>query len=190
MPTPTFNGATLRINMPATSPAIDVRTDLFSEWKLWVLDATNARFPQAFEAEEGGRSTVPGEVSGRNFRIRNDLGWRIKPAEEDGEVIYTGNLFPTDTSLPIFVSTTGAFTVTNVIQRSSLALVEQVSGGLTAAEGAQLDRAEIVYKIFLNKGVTTDIGGGVKRIDFFDDDQSTIIDSVTISADGNTRTNP
>jgi len=191
MPTPTFDGDNLLIILPAASPNIDVRADLYSEWKLWQLDtAGSRRYPPAWEAEEGGRATVENEVSGRNYRLRNDLGWRIRPAEEDAEVIFLGNLFPTDITLPIFVPTLGGFTVGKFIQRSSLALVEQTGSALTAAEKAQLARADELWKVFLNKAVTTDIGGGVKRIDFYDDDQSTIIDSVTISADGNQRTNP
>lgn len=189
MPTPTFDGDNLLIILPAASPVLDVRTDLYSEWKLWQLAGTNQKYPQAFTTE-GGQDTVPGEVLGRAYFLRNDLGWRIRNAEEDAAVQFNGNFFATLSSLPIVVPVLGAFTVTNQIKFSSLAFVEQVAGGLTAAQQIQLDRAELVYKIFLNKGLTTDIGGGAKRIDFFDDDQSTIIDSVTISADGNTRTNP
>lgn len=59
---------------------------------------------------------------------------------------------------------------------------------LSAAQSLALERAGILYKVFLNRAVTTPLGGGAKRIDFYDDDQTTIIDSVTISADGLERT--
>ena len=49
---------------------------------------------------------------------------------------------------------------------------------------------DYVRKILTNRSVTTELGGGAKRIDFYDDDGSTIIDSITISADGLERTNP
>lgn len=79
----------------------------------------------------------------------------------------------------------------SIISTNSAGLqIVSTGSGLSVAEQAQLDRAEIVYKIFINRAVTTDLGGGVKRIDFYDDNQTTIIDSVTISSDGNERTNP
>lgn len=50
--------------------------------------------------------------------------------------------------------------------------------------------SDYVRKILTNRSVTTELGGGAKRIDFYDDDGLTIIDSITISADGLERTNP
>lgn len=124
MVVPTFDGVNLLIILPSAEPVIDVRVDLYSEWKLWVLDATNARFPQAFTTE-GGQDTAPGEVLGRAYFLRNDLGWRIRNAEEDADVRFDGNFFQADVTLPIFVPTLGTFTVTNRLKFSSLAFVEQ-----------------------------------------------------------------
>lgn len=50
--------------------------------------------------------------------------------------------------------------------------------------------SDYVRKVLTNRSVTTELGGGAKRIDFYDDDGLTIIDSITISADGLERTNP
>lgn len=189
MPTPTFDGDNLLIVLPTSSPAIDVQVDLYSEWKLWAATSDNIKYPQAFLAT-GGRDTAPAEVSGRNFFIRNDLGWRIRPAEEDADVLFSGNFFPFDTTYPIFTETLGAFTVSLRIKFSSLAFVEQTAGGLTAAQQAQLDRCEFLVKMFVNRAVTNPDtpSAGQKRIDFYDDDQSSIIEQLTISADGNERT--
>jgi len=49
---------------------------------------------------------------------------------------------------------------------------------------------DFVRKVLTNRSVETAIGGGAKRIDFYDDDGTTVIDSITISADGLERTNP
>lgn len=54
---------------------------------------------------------------------------------------------------------------------------------------------DIVRKILLNRAVTTENAGpvppaGSKTVDFYDDDQVTIVDSILISADGLERTNP
>lgn len=69
------------------------------------------------------------------------------------------------------------------------------SGQVTAAEryawGAIPGIGDaFVRKVLTNRSVTVELGGGAKRIDFYDDDGSTIIDSITISADGLERTNP
>lgn len=50
----------------------------------------------------------------------------------------------------------------------------------------------LLRKIFLNKAITQEDtpGAGEKTITFYDDDQATPIDSIEISADGLTRTNP
>lgn len=55
--------------------------------------------------------------------------------------------------------------------------------------------ADIVRKAFTNRAVTTENAGpvppaGSKTIDFYNDDQTTVIESLLISADGLERTNP
>lgn len=117
--------------------------------------------------------------------------WRIKFDDEGAEhlgIITGGNLKPTNGDGQPAVAP--AANVFYTIEQDTAAAAIQTGSGLSAAEQAQLDRAEFLFKVFLNKAITTDIGGGAKRIDFHDDDQSTIIDSVTISADGKVRTNP
>jgi hypothetical protein len=120
----TFNGLTLTITLPPGQVSVDVRAEIYSAWKEWLLlTHENRRFPPAFTTE-GGTDTVPGEVSGRNYFVRNDLGWRVQPSEEDINVTLVGNLFATDSSLPMVIPTVGGFTTLVQIQRSSLALVE------------------------------------------------------------------
>lgn len=54
---------------------------------------------------------------------------------------------------------------------------------------------DIVRKVFINRAETIENAGptppaGSQTINFYDDDQSTVIESITISTDGNTRINP
>jgi hypothetical protein len=114
MPT-TFDGENLLIILPAATDTIDVEADLYSEWKDWQLasgpsGSSNRRYPQAF-SPDGGNPLTPGITQGRYSFLRNDLGWRIRPAEEDATVNFNGNLVPTDPSIPMTVPTLGAFTV-------------------------------------------------------------------------------
>lgn len=155
MPTPTFDGNNLLIILPAGEPVIDVRTDLYSEWKVWVPLSTNMRFPQAFETS-GGRATVPGKTEGRNYFLRNDNGWRIRPAEEDADILFDGNLFPADVTIPIFAKTVGAFNVATRIEFSSLSTIEVVPGDSTAAHmSVAYNGAELRMSVWMARdGVT------------------------------------
>lgn len=62
----------------------------------------------------------------------------------------------------------------------------------TAALGIKFDQgdANLLRKVFLNRAVTTILGDTSKQIDFYDDDQVAIIETIFISIDGNERTNP
>lgn len=136
MPTPTFDGDNLLIILPASEPVMDVQVDLYSDWKEWFKTSDNAKYPIAFSTS-GGEPTQPGEVLGRAFFLRNDLGWRIRPAEEDADVLFEGSLFPQDFTLPLFVPTTGAFTVSLRVKFSNLSLLNETlapSGGDVAGE--------------------------------------------------------
>lgn len=106
---PTFDGDNLVITLDTGVTVLDAEVDLYSAWKNWQL-AGNMRFPQAFRTI-GGDSLTPGVDAGAYFFIQNDLGWRIKPPEEDTTILLTGNLSPEDSSLPILIPTTGAYTV-------------------------------------------------------------------------------
>ncbi len=178
----TFDGDNLLILLPAAQTTVDVQTELYSAWKDFVrLDPANRRFPPAFTTE-GGTDTVPGEVSGRNFFLRNDLGWRIRPPEEDIEIVLAGNLFAQDTTLVIIVPTLGAFTVLTTIQRSSLALVEQTGiSGLTVGEAADLN----LIKQMLSGNATVSLDD--RTVTVFDTNGVTVLATFDISVDGRIR---
>lgn len=77
----------------------------------------------------------------------------------------------------------------SVRSKNSAGLVVVASSVLTAAQQAQLDRAEIVYKIMVNRAVTEIQGGGDKTITFYDDNDVDVVDTLNVSSDGLTRTN-
>jgi hypothetical protein len=109
----TFDGDNLLITLNAGGAvhSVNAETDLYSDWKEWVkLSSANAAHAPAFRTT-GGDPLTPGIEAGAYFFLRNDLGWRIKPAEEDATITLTGNLAPEDSSLPIVIPTTGAYTV-------------------------------------------------------------------------------
>lgn len=108
----TFDYVNLIITLPSGETEVDVERDLYSAWKRSQKtedDPETGAYP-AFRTI-GGDPLTPGIDAGSYFFIRNDLGWRIRPAEEDGTVLVTGNLAPEDSSLPILIPTTGNFQV-------------------------------------------------------------------------------
>lgn len=96
----TFNAVNKLITV-TTAPVngfvtVDVKADLYSAAKDdWLSDATLNRFTFPFTSDGGG-NTAP------TFFLRNDLGWRIYPYDQDHELILTGNLRKTDEALAIY----------------------------------------------------------------------------------------
>jgi hypothetical protein len=114
MPT-TFDGVNLLMTLPSHGGAgvqtLDAEVDLYKEWKLWMLaDPQRQGFPPLFRTI-GGDQLTPGIDAGAYFFIRNDYGWRVKPAEEDATIYLNGNVTPQDSSLPILIPTDGDFSV-------------------------------------------------------------------------------
>lgn len=108
----TFDYVNLIITLPSGQSQVDVERDLYSAWKRsqQANDEPETGAYPAFRAI-GGDPLTPGIDAGAYFFIRNDLGWRIKPAEEDATILVSGNLAPEDSSLPILIPTTGDFSV-------------------------------------------------------------------------------
>jgi hypothetical protein len=104
-----FNGATKIISLQSGDSSVEVR-DIYSAWKEWVQESDNSKWPIAFETV-GGEPLTPGINAGAYYFIQNDLGWRIRPAEENATIYFEGNLAPADSSLPILINTTGNYNV-------------------------------------------------------------------------------
>jgi len=113
---------------------------------------------------------------------RSDTGALVvtdDPMIEIGDGLYRYNITGLDPQLDYSVRADGDPTAAGQVT-----LAERYAWGVIAGIGD-----DYVRKVLTNRAETTDIGGA-KQIDFYDDDAATIIDSITISADGLTRTNP
>ncbi len=150
-----FDGTNLLITLAPGETAIDVQVDLYSAWKDWAKQGDNLKYHQAFRTI-GGDPLGGNLKAGAYFFLQNDvvgvspsIGWRIRPTEQDHEVVMTGNLFGEDTTVPILVPTLGAFTVTVRLNTSSLTqqvTTTQQVPALTAAESAQLTLMEQILR--------------------------------------------
>ncbi len=162
-----FDGANLHVTLPSIG-TFDVETNLYSAWKEWIALSDNAKYPPAFDTT-GGDNVGGGQEIAPYFFCRNDLGWRIKMPEDDGEIVVSGNLFPRDPTTVLFEQTTGydAFLRLEVSTRavsindlsssdvSSAVWGESLESGFTAKQLMQLQAAAMAGKIIVSGDTVT-----------------------------------
>jgi hypothetical protein len=122
-----FDGANTLITLAAGDTEVDV-SDVYSRWKEWVLLSDNAKYPPAFR-ETGGDPLGGGVFAGVNTFIRNDLGWRIKPPEQDIIINLVGNLYPEDPDSVWRAPTIGSYDTAINTNNAASALIVAGSGG-------------------------------------------------------------
>ena len=122
MPTITFDGPSLTIGIGYDDTITTVNAvAIYSAWKAWVV-AGNAQYPPAFAESVGGNPLGGGTALDAYLFLRNDLGWRILPADADHTLVVTGNLFGQDVDAAVYLPRPGR-TVNVREQQSSRALV-------------------------------------------------------------------
>src|SRR3990167_4312548 len=143
----TFDGDNLLVILPSSQTEVSAEQDLYSGWKRWLKTAANAKYPAAFDTLGGDPTTATGAVS-PFFFLRNDLGWRIRPAEEAANVTIVGNLYGRDPALPVLAPTVGAYTVLVNIERDASSVVETapISVLPTGAVVADGGNSALVFK--------------------------------------------
>src|SRR3990172_1116667 len=93
----TFDGSNRLIVVDNGVTEIDVKIDLYSDWKEWMLLGDNSRYAQAMRAVGG--DPLPGSKQlGSTFFLMN--GWKIRPHEASHTLTVNGNLYSEDGSSP------------------------------------------------------------------------------------------
>lgn len=111
-----FDGVTKLITVNDNESVINVKEDLYSAWKNWMLTRDNLKYINAMRAV-GGDPTTGGEFLGSTFFVTN--GWQIVLTNG---VTIEGNLFSDDFDTP-FVTAEGV-----VIAYSKVSnLIDQVA---------------------------------------------------------------
>lgn len=128
----TFDGDNLEIIITSLG-TYDAEQELYSDWKEWFKTGDNSKYPIAFDTTGGDDIDDTTTISGFFF-LRNDLGWRIKMPEADGQVIINGDLFPRDNTLSMFTPSTGSFNVFLRQVVSSKSLVNTAAGTITQSD--------------------------------------------------------
>ena len=82
--------------------------EIYSEWKEWVTQGDNAKYPPAFDIVGGNQISETDTVGFYYFLINN---WRIRPAEKSHRLVLVGNLFTTPAGFSPVVATLGNYNV-------------------------------------------------------------------------------
>lgn len=128
----TFDGTNKLIYITSGVTEIDVKQDLYSDWKEWSLLRDNFKYEQAMSSI-GGEPLPGGRFVGGTFFLLN--GWKIRTWEGNHTLNITGNLF-TSSGEPVFVPTLESWTITiNAFQST---LVDGIAG-LTNKQALKLD---------------------------------------------------
>jgi hypothetical protein len=123
----TFDGDNLLIQLPAGQTEIQVERELYSAWKEWVKTGDNAKYQLAMRTVAGD-DTVGTQSLSPAFFVRNDLGWRLQPPDEDIEISLVGNIYPNDSTIRMTLSRPGR-TILITGDRSVNALDLNTGGG-------------------------------------------------------------
>ncbi len=132
-----IDGDNLLLTLDAPTAGILDQTaeQIYDDAKVWFLGGENSRFPFPFTTS-GGETVTDIELAGQYYFIRNDLGWRIRSTDEDQEVRWTGNLIPTDLTLPIIVARATRTVLHLGLQ--PLTTIVPTGSGLSAAQDTKL----------------------------------------------------
>lgn len=131
-----FNGDTKRIIITAPTSNVNIKTDIYSGWKNWVLLNDNSKYPQALRTI-GGDPIGGGLKAGDMYFLMN--GWQI---ECHTIIKANGILYHDDGVDPFVVMPSGGVTSTV----SSLAYSYESGGSSSGLTLGQIENSTILAK--------------------------------------------
>ena len=145
----TFDGPNKLIRVNDGVTALDVKTDIYSAWKEWVvilgelgLHDENAAFLEAISAI-GGQPTPTGAIGG-TFFLEN--GWKIKPYPGSYRLDVSGNLFSVDGSNPYVAADVIPGEPNNInITNQTSNIVDTVNAGFGEDQVLYLDELHKIH---------------------------------------------
>ena len=168
---------------------LDWNRDVYSLAKTkWQSDDTFNRHPFPFRVI-GGDPITATQTAPSFFFMQNgttdifgqNAGWRFRPAEQDHTVLISDNVVQESLTDPIFVPTTGGFTV---LIRGDVFLAQtiQVASGLTTLQD---DRLKRIDRATVGRVV---VAVNDQNVTIYDDDGVTPLVNLVVSVDGRERT--
>jgi hypothetical protein len=131
----TFDGNNYLIIVNNGITTLDVKVDLYSDWKEWVMQGDNSKYFPAFRTVGGDPLTLTVSL-GDYYFLQNQagVGWRIRPYEGNHTLTINGNLAAEDSGSTTFVQTLGNYNVLVKLITSSLTQTVSTGGGSTPSE--------------------------------------------------------
>lgn len=189
----TIDGINLIITLETGVTDVDLFEDVYEDSKDWYKSTSNRKYPFPFVSDGANPLTAVLNQGGYIF-LRNDLGWRIRPPEENITILLTGSLIPSDPTLPMLIPTIGNFTagvfgiqpITQIASgagTSAQDIWDHVIGdGITARQGL----LKTMQALANNSTIVTQ-GDGSQVVTIFEDDGTTPAFTFTVTKDGKIR---
>lgn len=137
MPSITFDGPNKIIEIGYDSATTEVTVSaIYSRWKDWV-QSDNAQYQPAFDLSVGGNPLGAGLNLDGYFFLRNDLGWRVRAADQDHVLIIDGQMFGFATGTGVYLARPGRSITYREVQSSRSQVVNPAGDAVTAASGFQ-----------------------------------------------------
>lgn len=143
----TYDGATRTVYVNPPETELNVKIDLYSNWKEWVQVRDNAKYPPAFTAI-GGDPITATLALGTTYFLEN--GWRLKPWEGNYVLTVDGNLFTREEGANPVIPTTGVSV--NFFRSNLVDLIEPTLEGsqVDLSNTALTDLADAVWDEVIN----------------------------------------
>jgi hypothetical protein len=137
MPSITIDGENkiIDIGYDAATTVVDASA-IYSRWKDWV-QLEGAWADEAFSLSVGGNDLGGGVNLDAYYFLRNDLGWRIRAADQDHKLIINGQLFGFASATAIALARPGRTIVYEYTLSSRSQVVNPAADPTTAASGYQ-----------------------------------------------------
>lgn len=154
----TFNGNNKIIQIMTGVTSIDVKEDLYSAWKEWVLEEDNSKWPEAMRSV-GGDPLTAGRYLGSTYFLMN--GWKMKPWSGHHTLVINGNIYSEDAS-NMFVAADGAYNVQIQYTTSNLIDTMAINGG--GGSSYTLEQiAQAVWNMVIPPAITPSIMSGLMQ---------------------------
>ncbi len=144
----TFDGPNKLILINEGETTIDVKTDIYSAWKEWILllglveHQDNPGYLEAISAI-GGELTPTGEI-GTTLFLEND--WKIKPYPGSYRLIVNGNLFSSDGTNPYVDADVIPNTPNNITINSNTSnIIDLVNSGFGVEQSLWLEELHKIH---------------------------------------------
>lgn len=170
----TFDGVNKLIKVNSGITEIDVKVDLYSDWKEWIVQSDNSKYLPAMAAI-GGDQISSTKFLGTTFFLEN--GWKIKPYGWNHTLTISGNLYSRDGSSP-FVSADGSYNIAINMTTSNIIDTISTSGGGTATVDNAAIASAVWNKLLTDITTTSSIGLLMKSMEKKIDDTQAIVESI------------